>query len=990
MITASDIGKMEFKPYKLKTPWNNIIGEPVQNSSILMFSGPGSGKSTVALQMGDAFTLHGKVGYNAQEEGFSATLQNKLERLGLMNSAINFFECDNIDELKKHVQKEKLDFMIVDSFTMYDKRLVKFEEFRQWCKKQNCVLVAIVQTTKDGKFYGNADAAFNVDCVLKVTDGKPSTLETGKNRLGELYEHEVDLRNKPVKPVLASQVKRSNPEFIRINPNDPEYYGIDVMDPEFLDDNEVRENKGVSPDEIYQMITDRIISTLEKAGELPWHKPWSGSGIGNGLVATNFVSKKPYRGINFFMLNFVMEEGEMVPRKFENPYFLTFKQIQRLKGKLKKGSKGNEVVYFTQLYSYEHEDGSLEIRTYSLDKFQAWLKKNSAKILGSSRRGIRSDGMPVLRKNPTTLKSLMASASNWYVPLLKYYNVFSAEDVTGIDWGELPKNENADLPVFEKIEVAEQIWNSYPGKPALKHKESRAYYSIGSDFINMPPEVSFNSEQEYYSTLFHEAIHSTGAKKRLDRTFGGKFGDPDYAKEELIAELGATFLCAESGILFYTFDNSTAYLQHWKQRLLDKLKDDNRFFFRASSAAQAGTDFILDRNSEGVPAYREKVADLLRPKNSEGLKRKAHNKIIHAFNGYKATAKEHEQLIEELEIARDHKDTKEAESIKKLIDKAFESLGTQTEYFAKLIDTDDLEFAQAVLEESIIGKDLAVKMIENRESKSAQEGQLALFRSNGDPKRELQVLLYAVHDTFFDFSNDMEDLNEATSDLYKEIIGKKNPFKKLTWDDFNLAWKDIFKKAASFSAKKSEKVLDKFGEHWELWLEDVNIEQYADPNYQALPNEPKFRINGKEEALIYLGVCEQIDIDSKYIKGMKGSFVMLTDQTQSTLFIIPPNKVKTVSDVVHDDNAEKLFKQWHNFSADEKDLEISWPDGSPQKIGTASKILYISDKIMRSGDGKGKENYYKHDFDEGKRPVSVLGDMLIVENIKWNERGILN
>jgi antirestriction protein ArdC len=180
--------------------------------------------------------------------------------------------------------------------------------------------------------------------------------------------------------------------------------------------------------------------------------------------------------------------------------------------------------------------------------------------------------------------------------------VFNGEDIEGIDFGGDFDAEK--LSDEDKIEIAENIFQSYPNKPDLKHDEQKPFYSRKKDFINMPQFGSYDEPQYYYSTLFHESIHSTGHKSRLDREFGKQFGDEKYAFEELVAEMGAAYLSAEAGILFKTREQSAAYLKNWNERLVEAMKEHNKFFFRAASRSQEAADYILDRDADGVPAYQ--------------------------------------------------------------------------------------------------------------------------------------------------------------------------------------------------------------------------------------------------------------------------------------------------------------------------------------------------------------------------------------------------
>lgn len=202
--------------------------------------------------------------------------------------------------------------------------------------------------------------------------------------------------------------------------------------------------------------------------------------------------------------------------------------------------------------------------------------------------------------------------------MIKYYNVFSADDVEGIDF-KSPEN-TMPVTINGKIEVCEQIVENFPvPKINIVHKDKdNAYYTPLLDIVNMPDMNFFKDAQSYYSTLFHELVHSTGSQKRLAREMGKKFGDKKYAAEELIAELGASYLNAESGILYFNIKNSAAYLKGWRKVLINEMKEDNKFFIRASSAAQKAVNYILQYDEQGVPLYLKKTtADTIKNKGAE-------------------------------------------------------------------------------------------------------------------------------------------------------------------------------------------------------------------------------------------------------------------------------------------------------------------------------------------------------------------------------------
>ncbi len=273
--------------------------------------------------------------------------------------------------------------------------------------------------------------------------------------------------------------------------------------------------------DVYQIITDRIISALE-GGLIPWQKPW------NELygMPRNYATGRAYTGINAFLLHYC---GGL-------PFFLTFKQALELGGNIRKGAKGFQVVYFNIL-------------------------KKENKVTG------KDDKMPIL----------------------KYYTVFSVEDLEGVELN-LPEVKKLD---FTPSEVAEGILETWDGKPTIKHLQQRAYYSPSMDYVNMPKQDTFTSSEAYYSVLFHELTHSTGHNSRLDRpdlVASEGFGSTSYAREEQTAEMGAAFMCAAAGLNpAATEQNTVAYIQNW----LERLKNDKKLVVQAASKAQRAAELML-------------------------------------------------------------------------------------------------------------------------------------------------------------------------------------------------------------------------------------------------------------------------------------------------------------------------------------------------------------------------------------------------------------
>ena len=292
--------------------------------------------------------------------------------------------------------------------------------------------------------------------------------------------------------------------------------------------------------DIYETVTNLIVERLE-AGVIPWHMPWKTA----SAIPRNLVSKKPYRGFNFwYLLSF----------GFERPYFLSFKQVQDLGGKIKKGSSSFMIVFW-KMVEYEKDDETKEI------------------------------------------------------PMLRYYRVFHIDDVEGIDPDKIPENSAHDHD-FDPIASCEQLIQFWSDSPVIKLDQKKACYIPSLDEVHMPGARTFFQDEEFYSTIFHELCHSTGHRKRLNRheRFSNlNFASKDYSQEELVAEMGAAYLCGICGIENATIDNSAAYIQGW----LKKLKSDKKFIVMASGLAQKAVDYILDHQdpnpiSKSTPVSRKK------------------------------------------------------------------------------------------------------------------------------------------------------------------------------------------------------------------------------------------------------------------------------------------------------------------------------------------------------------------------------------------------
>jgi antirestriction protein ArdC len=288
--------------------------------------------------------------------------------------------------------------------------------------------------------------------------------------------------------------------------------------------------------DIYAMVTDKIINLLE-SGVVPWRRPWSSTGL-----PRNLVSKKPYRGVNFFLLS---------ASKYISPFWLTMRQANELGGHVRKGEESTAVVF------------------WKIDDVKQSMEGLDDEETGKTHRRF----------------------------LLRFYRVWN------IGQCELPQSVLDKLPKIEThehdpIEAAERIIADMPNRPEIQYTGSKAFYSSITDQITLPPRELFTRAEEFYATALHETVHSSGSEKRLSREGiceAAPFGSPVYSKEELVGEFGAAYLCAEAGISNEVIHNQASYVAGW----LKKLRDDRKLLIHAAAQAQHAVDYILNRKSFG-------------------------------------------------------------------------------------------------------------------------------------------------------------------------------------------------------------------------------------------------------------------------------------------------------------------------------------------------------------------------------------------------------
>ena len=264
--------------------------------------------------------------------------------------------------------------------------------------------------------------------------------------------------------------------------------------------------------------------------------PWQKPWRNSGGMPRNLVTNRPYNGINFWLL---------ISLKYQSPFYLTFEQVKSLNGNVRKGEKSTMVVFWKILESEE---------------------------------------------TPGVIKK---------TPFLRYYNVFNLTQTDGIDPAKIPAADSYDHD-FNPVEAADQLINNWTDKPKIDWDGDSAYYWPAVDTVCIPDQRTFFKDEQFYSTLYHELIHSTGHSSRLarhEKIKNHNFGSQDYSQEELVAEMGAAYLCGITDMEQETIENSAAYIKSW----IRTFKDDPKVLVMAAAQAQKAVDYILAHQSDPAP-----------------------------------------------------------------------------------------------------------------------------------------------------------------------------------------------------------------------------------------------------------------------------------------------------------------------------------------------------------------------------------------------------
>jgi antirestriction protein ArdC len=305
---------------------------------------------------------------------------------------------------------------------------------------------------------------------------------------------------------------------------------------------------------LYKQITLEVVEMLKK-GKIAWREQWV-------RLQSNFSTKQPYSGFNQFWLNLKMNVYG-----YKYPYWLGFMQAKKMGGKVKKGEKGTQVLFYSPYLPNNAERMCSNCKNVNNCSYKDTIADKKIKI-----------------ESRDDIDNLCDDYSPVFKSILKTHFVFNLDQIEGIEIPEITEE------YFYDISKVRNILDSYVDAPPVVEGGSKAAYNFREDFIKMPKKSLFFSEEGYWATLFHELTHSTGYEKRLNRKMTTQADLESYSFEELIAELGAMFLCAEAGIKNQQrLENSAAYIQSW----ITVLEDNPDWIFKASLQAQRAVNYIL-------------------------------------------------------------------------------------------------------------------------------------------------------------------------------------------------------------------------------------------------------------------------------------------------------------------------------------------------------------------------------------------------------------
>jgi antirestriction protein ArdC len=309
--------------------------------------------------------------------------------------------------------------------------------------------------------------------------------------------------------------------------------------------------------DIYASVTAKVITALQE-GTVPWRMPWVGG------YPVNVDHGRRYRGANVFLLSLIAGV-----KNYSDNRWGTFNACRKV-AVAEARREGREIIVETGMS-----------RGRKKDFFHEIIDGEKVFFPGGVRKGETATWVILWKRTEPSKKKLLEDPDAKPFMILKQFPVFNVAQCDGI--APLP-----DAFDHDPIEAAVEIVRGYvPNGPLIQNAAGGAWYRPSDDIVNCPSLDKFERVEAYYSTLYHELVHSTGHESRLDRLETTGFGSGPYAKEELVAEMGAAMLCGIAGI--DNLDQSAAYVKNW----LGRLQDDPKLVVQAAAYAQKAADLIL-------------------------------------------------------------------------------------------------------------------------------------------------------------------------------------------------------------------------------------------------------------------------------------------------------------------------------------------------------------------------------------------------------------
>jgi len=1014
MISTAELANTEFEGITLPDPYGDFLGEIPNDASMSIWGPPGSGKSTFAIAL--ALILADKVGkgiYCSSEEGPGPSMKSKIKRLKAEHDNVLVSDYEGIERLKSAVEFSHSNFVVVDSISKSAITVAEFEEFLDWCKKQDVISIFILHTTKEGTYKGHTEFIHNPDIEIKVEDGLAKI--DNKNRFQETpremevvfergearknsNENNSNANERHDNLVIKEHFHREagrNAEFDYFERWLAEHYperkddAQDIWDtPKYGSDRPEPKDKRENPATDTQcLVSAKAQTNEEKNGIEIQFSDAPPKWIRDQLKENGFTFYNPNDGESFWAAEKTAKRKkiiESIAGDLDQAIVSWKPKTSNQSDEQSKDTDEKELETKTEKESADEaaeeqkEKSSLDIEVPhilgnkttvdfkadgSIQEQGRYAIVEAADLIPSHNKDCTPNSAHKISKGQPRDRSLDALCSQ---PKFIAQNL----NPTSITRGNLAFNgAPTTLPDIQHIQgngrgIALEI--AYDEHPQNAKKYANYLEDNAADWGFTKSEIEQFAQPVLIRILdvsnnraieLGNVVDTSQAK--MSKVDQGKAYIRNLPKDQKQAV--GNLINNSSGETLGEVINDVGL------RIMDQFKDlDRQGLVEENSLTSEGKDFLRsvfaglvfdsDENKQALQHFMN-----LKHTQKAGLQRAYGNIIPFIDTNADLTA----TIQKAVEITAQVQQKDGIDTVRDFMSQSDAFSGANKDEFSEqqaqlaqfLLDADTQKAIRngfRMYQYKINGKEDLFNPIEKvSPEKAFKDAFVERIRINPDGE---QVKLQAVSE--FDTGEIIRDFYDT--DKY-EVVGTK--------DDNYIIKNTRTGKKENIAPDVRRFVPDR--------SETPTMELFDD-----------FRKNPKDP-LVYIGFTERIYIDTgDEIKSLEGEFP--TFLSEDKLFIVPGYRVEKAVNAVDDEEAVEGFEEWHNYEADEQDFAIEWPDDEPEPIGTASKIWYGSDKIIREGDAKGELNYYVHDFDAGERPTVVKGDIMIVGNIDWNKRGLLN